>query len=139
MKMLKEEHEGNWPGITVRVLIPPALGTRPYHTALTLEEKHGLRSMFGGSAEFAVQCIAVESGLLVTLSKEVQYIVQGLRRVFHPSASPGRVAWMAVVLATQKQDRLIFIPANIGIISLQCCAMQKNAPCLTRAVFKDEV
>lgn len=139
MEMLKEEHEGNWPGITAMVSISPALESRSYRvgitwrqadcTALTVEEKQGLRSTFGGSAMFAVQCIAVKSGLLMAVSKEVQYIVRGLRCVFLPPASPavGGIAWTAVVLATQKQDRLFFILANIRIVSLQCQAMQKEA------------
>lgn len=64
MEMLKEELEGNWPGVTATVLISPVLEARSYHvgiawrwadcTAPTLEEKRGLRSMCGGSAVFAV-------------------------------------------------------------------------------------
>ncbi|XP_009275531.1 PREDICTED: beta-1-syntrophin [Aptenodytes forsteri] len=63
------------------VSISPALEARSYRvgitwrqadcTALTLEEKQGLRSTFGGSAMFAVQCIAVKSGLLMAVSKEL--------------------------------------------------------------------
>lgn len=65
----------------------------------------------------------------MAVSKEAQYIVQGLRCVFLPPASPafGGVAWTAVELAAQRQDRLFFILANIRIVSLQCWAMQKEA------------
>lgn len=69
------------------MFLSPALEAGPHHIGtagpqvtvqhLMPEEKQGLRSAFGGSATFAVQCIAVESELLITVSKEVQNIVQG--------------------------------------------------------------
>lgn len=66
LEMLKEEHEGNWPGITVTVSMSHALEARSCcigagGAALRLEEKQSLRSMFGGSAKLAVQRVAVES------------------------------------------------------------------------------
>lgn len=62
---------------------------------------------------FAVQCTA-KSGLLIAVSKEVQYIVYSLRCVFLPPASPdfGGIAYTAVVPATQKQDRFFFHPSK---------------------------
>lgn len=75
--------------------------------------------MFEGSAVFAVQCIAVTSGLLIAVSKEVQYIVKSLRCVFLPPASPafGGVAWMAECLQPKSKTDFFFILANIRIIS----------------------
>lgn len=130
--MLEEKHEGNWLEITVMISISPALEIIPYWHCLVTGSSavpQGLRSMFGGSAMFAVQCTAVKSGLLIAVSKEVRYIVYSLRCVFLPPASPdfGGIAYTAVVPATQEQDRLFFILANIRIISLQCWAMQKEA------------
>lgn len=55
---------------------------------IMLEEKQGFRSVFRGCAEFVVQHIATESEVLISVSKEVEYIVQGLRCVFLPPASP---------------------------------------------------
>lgn len=114
-------------------------------TALRLEEKQGLRNMFGGSAKFAVQCIAVESWLPMAVAKEVQYIVQGLRCVFLPPASPafGGVAWTTALLANQEQDRPFYIKQTSG--SFPCTVGQRRrnpegtAPSLKRSVFKYEV
>lgn len=48
----------------------------------------------------------------MAVSKEVQYIVQGLRCVFLPPAPPafGGVAWTAAVLANKKQERPFIHP-----------------------------
>lgn len=150
MEILREEHEGNWPGITVTISMSPAVGSRSNcigiawwqvgRTALRLEEKQGLRNMFGGSAKFAVQCIAVESWLPMAVAKEVQYIVQGLRCVFLPPASPafGGVAWTAALLANQEQDRPFYIKQTSG--SFPCTVGQRRrnpegtAPSLKRSV-----
>lgn len=65
----------------------------------------------------------------MAVAKEVQYIVQGLRCVFLPPASPafGGVASTAALLVNQKQDRPFYMQANIRVISLHCWATQKES------------
>lgn len=153
MEMITAEHEGNWTGISDSLSITCVRGwITPYRhclatgdcTALTLEEKQGLRSAFGGSATFAVQCIAVESGLGITVSKEAQYIVQGFWGVFSfllplQAGLLGRLECLppkskADFFSSQQTSGLY--PCNAG----QCRSKaEETAPCLERSAFKNEV
>lgn len=129
--MLKEVHEGNWPGITAMVSISPVLEDGSYLLSIAWWQAvlhlHCWKSKVCATCLEALICLLCstlqlnQASWLMALSKEAQYTVQTSRCGFLPPVSPVS-SRMALVLCnphgrqrfchpSKRQDP---IPAPLG-------------------------
>lgn len=117
-----------------------------------LEENLGVRIVFRDSAEFVVQCTATESGLPISVSKDVEILREpwGVFFFLLPLRFLAGVAWTAVVLARVMSalnvtPKKTFSSSQQTWVSYLCNAGQRRnkaeetEPCLKRSELKDEM